>query len=257
MSQKPKALILRGDGILCDIETTQAFLTVGFDVELKSIDDLRTEQVREIDLYPQYSVVAVPGGNSFDDTLGSGKLLALRLQYELGWKFETYAQKGGMVIGMGTGFQALIRMGVFGKDISITTNPTAKTIQNWVKVMPIGSQCIWLKGLGQMDLPLRHAESRIVIHPNRKTETWVKLQRKGMNCLRYEANPNASDESIAGLCDPTGRILGLMLHPESFIRWTAHPEWTLSPQRASAPGQGLALFENAYQEAVRALQPAL
>ena len=78
-------------------------------------------------------------------------------------------------------------------------------------------------------------------------------------CLRYEAaqtgslngSPNGSEEALAGLCDPTGRILGLMPHPEAFVRWTSHPEWTQTPGRAQAPGQGLSLFENAYKEATR------
>jgi len=253
---RPRALVLTGDGIHCETETAQALATAGFEVHLRHLNDLIRDQLKEVDLYPFYQVIAIPGGASVSDDLGSGKLLALKISHHLGWSFNGFAQRGGMVIGIGNGFQTLIRMGVFGKDISVTHNPTGKTYQGWVKVSPVGSASVWLKGLGVIDLPVRHDEGRIVIQPSRKTETMVRLNRRGMNCLKYEGNPNSSEESIAGLCDPTGKILGIMPHPESFIRWTAHPEWTMTPQRANAPGQGLALFENAYQEAMRATQPA-
>jgi phosphoribosylformylglycinamidine synthase len=78
------------------------------------------------------------------------------------------------------------------------------------------------------------------------------MERQGMLCLRYEEDHNGSEERLAGLCDTTGRIFGLMPHPEAFVRWTSHPEWTLQPGRANSPGQGLVLFENAFQEASRA-----
>lgn len=253
---RPKALVLQGDGITSDLETAQGLATAGFEVHLRHLSDLLREQTREIDLFPTYSVIAIPGGDSVADVFGSGKLLALKLRHGLNWTFSNFAARGGMVLGIGNGFHALIHMDVFGRDISVTHNPAGKTIQSWVKVAPIGQACVWLKGLGVIDLPLRHNQSRIVFHTNRKTETLVKIQRKGMNCLRYEGNPNQSEEAIAGLCDPTGRILGVMPHPEGFIRWTSHPEWTIAPQRASAPGAGLQIFENAYQEAMRLVQPS-
>jgi phosphoribosylformylglycinamidine synthase len=143
-------------------------------------------------------------------------------------------------------------MGVFGKDISITHNAKGKFQNSWIKTTPTGSQCIWLKGLGTFDLPIRHGEGRVIIAPSRRTEVLSKMNRLGMTCLKYDGDPNGSDEQLAGLCDATGRIFGLMPHPEAFVRWTAHPEWTQQPGRASSPGQGLAIFENAYREALSA-----
>lgn len=258
---RPRVLVLRGPSILCENETAQAFATAGFEVHLRNIDDLVGEGYREERLTEEYAVLAIPGGASTADELGSGKLLALRIQHQLGWTLTAYAARGGLVIGIGSGFHTLIRLGVFGKEISVTANSAAsgsgggRNLQAWVKVAPIGTVCTWLRGLGVVDLPLRHSDARVVIHPNRKTETLVKLQRRGMHCLKYEGNLIGSEENIAGLCDPSGRILGIMPHPESFIRWTAHPEWTMAPQRANAPGQGLPIFENAYQEFMRAVQP--
>lgn len=252
---RPRVLVLRGAGILSENETAQAFATAGFEVHLRNLEDLIAEGYREDMLASDYQVLAIPGGASTADELGSGKLLALKISHQLGWTLTGFAARGGMVIGIGSGFHTLIRIGVFGKEISVTSNSGGKHLQAWVKVAPIGTVCLWLKGLGVVDLPLRHSDARIVIHPNRRTEALVKLQRRGMHCLRYEGNMIGSEEGIAGLCDSSGRILGIMPHPESFIRWTAHPEWTVAPQRANAPGQGLALFENAYQESMRALQP--
>ena len=242
---------MAGDGINCEVETAQALRLAGFEAEIRHLNDLVAEQVTLDQLSSKYNALAIPGGFSFGDDLTSGKVLALKIQHGLGWQIPTFAERGGMVIGICNGFQALIRMGVFGKDISITYNSSGRFINTWIKATPSGAKCVWLKGLGTMDLPIRHGEGRIVISAARKTELMGKLERFGMSCLRYEGDPNGSEDRLAGLCDMTGRIFGLMPHPEAFVRWTAHPEWTLQPARASAPGQGLAIFENAYQEAIR------
>ena len=250
-----RALVLTGDGINCEQETAQALKQAKFQPKVRHLNDLIAEKLSLDDLSTQYSVLALPGGFSFGDDLTSGKVLALKIQHKLGWNLGTYASRGGLVIGICNGFQALIRMGVFGSDVSITHNIQGKFVNSWVKVTPSGTRCVWLKGLGTVDLPIRHGEGRIIIDTGRRTETLEKMDRQGMTCLKYETavtgSPNGSEENLAGLCDPTGRIFGLMPHPESFIRWTSHPEWTTQPARASAPGQGLTLFENAYQEVAR------
>lgn len=247
---KPKVLVMTGEGINCEQETAQAFSAARFDTEIRHLNDLIRQGLTLDELSRSYSVLAIPGGFSFGDDLGSGKVLALKLLHQLKWDLATYASRGGLVLGICNGFQALIRMGVFGKDLSITHNLNGKFNNAWVKMTPSGTKCIWLKGLGTLDLPIRHGEGRIVFSSSRKVETFDKMERLGMNCLRYEGNPNGTEDRIAGICDPSGRIFGLMPHPEAFIRWTSHPEWTLQPGRATAPGQGLAVFENAYREAV-------
>ena len=252
-AQKPRALVITGDGINCEQELSQGFKLVGFESEIRHLNDLVAEKLTLDGLSKRYSVLGLPGGFSFGDDLTSGKVLALKIQHGLGWDLGQFADRGGLVMGSCNGFQALIRLGVFGKGISITHNIQGKFINTWVKVTPSGNKCAWLKGLGTMDLPIRHGEGRIVITSTRRTEVLGKMDRQGQTCLKYEGDPNGSEERLAGLCDPTGRIFGLMPHPEAFVRWTSHPEWTASPARASAPGQGLALFENAFQEASRAL----
>jgi phosphoribosylformylglycinamidine (FGAM) synthase-like amidotransferase family enzyme len=250
-SKNPRALIIYGDGIHCEGETSQAFLMARFDSEIRHINDLISEKLSIDEVSSRYSVIVFPGGDSFSNDLGAGKVLSLKIQYQLGWDFMTYVQRGGLVLGICNGFQALIRMGVFGKDFSITDNSQGKFVDTWTKVTPSGTKCVWLKGLGTLDLPIRHGEGRVVISATRRSEILEKMERQGTGCLRYESNPNGSEERLAGLCDPSGRIFGLMPHPESFIRWTSHPEWSVQPARASAPGHGLALFENAYQEALK------
>jgi len=250
-SQKPRVLVVTGDGINCENETAQAFRLAKFSVEIQHLNDLILRRMSLDDLSREYAVLALPGGFSFGDDLTSGKVLALKILHLLRWDLVAYAGRGGLVLGVCNGFQALIRMGMFGKDVSITHNAQGKFINSWVKVTPSGSRCTWLKGLGTLDLPIRHGEGRIIIAAGRRSETLDKMDRLGVTCLKYEGDPNGSEERLAGLCDPSGRIFGLMPHPEAFVRWTSHPDWTTQSARASAPGQGLAIFENAYQEAMK------
>ena len=119
-TQKPKVLVLAGDGINCEGETAQAFRMAKFDVEIRHLNDLIVERMSLDDLSTGYSVLALPGGFSFGDDLTSGKVLALKIQHKLGWDLSTFANRGGLVIGICNGFQALIRMGIFGRDVSIT-----------------------------------------------------------------------------------------------------------------------------------------
>jgi len=250
---KPKALILTGDGINCEIETKQAFLEAQFDADIFHMNDLISQQMDMDQLSSLYQVVALPGGFSYGDDIYSGKILALKLKYGLKWDFNLYVKRGGLVLGICNGFQALIRLGLFTKEVSITHNQGGAFINRWVKVTPHSKKSVWMKGLGTIDLPIRHGEGRIVFQSDHKSEVLAKLDRMGMMCLQYTNNPNGSEESLAGLCDISGRILGMMPHPEAFVRWTAHPEWTKSPDRAGAPGDGLLLFKNAYEAALAAL----
>jgi len=244
-----KALVLTGDGINCERETAQAFARAGFHPQIFHINDLIRRNVSLDRLSEEYAVLALPGGFSFGDDLESGKVLALKIKYGLGWDLSRYAERGGLVLGVCNGFQALIKLGVFGRDLSITHNQSGRFINRWVRATPQRSRCVWLTGIGTMDLPVRHGEGRVVYPLKTGTSVLSKMERQGMVCLKYEMALNGSHDQIAGLCDPSGRIFGLMPHPEAAVRWTAHPSWTQQPDGAGSPGDGLAIFSNALQAA--------
>ncbi len=253
MSRTPRALVLAGDSLGGSRETALAFRMARFDVEIESLGSLMRKRVSLDQLSAQFQALAIPGGFSFGDHLGAGKVLSLKIKHGLRWDLAQFVSRGGVVLGIGNGFQALIRLGVFAKDVSITRNDHGRLLSEWTRLIPVGSRCIWTRGLGNLDLPVRHSEGRVVIAAVSRLEVWARMERLGMACLRYESDLNGSEEKIAGICDASGRIFGLMPHPENFVRWTQHPEWTLQPARSSAPGQGLMIFENAFQESLRSL----
>ena len=252
IAKTPKVLVLYGEGSTGESETVRAFLLAKFSVELRHINDVIRDQINTDSLSKEYSVLAFPGGFTFCDYLGAGRLYALKVMHQLKWDLPQFAARGGLVIGMSNGFQTLIHMGIFGKEISISPNVNGKYMDDWTRVIPRGNRCVWLRGAGSMDLPTRHSQGRIILSTARRAETLDKMERYGMRCLTYEENMNGSEEGIAGLCDPSGRIFGIMSHPESALNWTNHPDWTLQRSRASSPGQGLIIFENAFAEVMSA-----
>ncbi|MBU6375486.1 MAG: phosphoribosylformylglycinamidine synthase subunit PurQ [Bdellovibrionales bacterium] len=253
MNRIPRVLILAGEAIGAARETALAFKAARFEVDIESIGSLVRRRMSLDQLSSHYQVLSVPGGFSYGDYLGAGKVLAIKIRHGLRWDLTHFVQRGGLVLGIGNGFQTLVRLGVFAKDMSITRNDHGRFLSEWTRLVPVGNRCVWIRGLGNLDLPVRHGEGRVVIAAGSRLEVWARMERMGMACLRYESDINGSEQRIAGVCDASGRIFGLMPHPENFIRWTQHPEWTMQPARASAPGQGLMIFENAYQEAIRSL----
>jgi len=225
-----KALVLSGDGINCERETAQALRDVGFAPEIIPISD-GPERAR----LDRFALVALPGGFSFGDDLGSGRVLALRIRRELKWDLAAYARAGGMAIGICNGFQALLRLGAFGAEVSITHNVSRKFLNTWVTlaVDPAAERgSPWLRGIQDLELPIRHGEGRVV------------YQKPPRVALRYEGDPNGSQDRIAGLVDETGRILGLMPHPEAGADDVLHPWFFEGRGRAD----GRRLFENAWKE---------
>ncbi len=246
-----KAMILAGPGIQGEQEMAAAFQAVSFVTEIHDLSDILASKFTFDQFCKRYAVLAFPGGYSIAGNCSSSQIMALKIRLQLKWDLSLFAQRGGMILGVGTGFKTLIKLNIFGADVSLTRNAQGNFFNEWVKVTPAGQRCLWLKGLGTLDLPVRHDEARLIFGATRRLETMDKMKRLGMLCLHYENKRFQSEENLAGLCDPTGRILGLIPHPESFIRWTSYPDWSFQPNRANTPGQGLSFFENAYQEASR------
>lgn len=239
-----KALVLAGDGINCEQEMAFAARKAGFQVDITHVNDLIQKRFSQEDLKKNYQALFLPGGFSFGDHLGSGRVLALKLKKGLSWDLEAFAQNGGVVLGVCNGFQALIAMGAFGPKVSITHNIQNKFLNRWAGMKKTAAPNIFLKNVDEMYLPIRHGEGRVLFDPsvNILDDAAFKVT------LQYHEDVNGSTQQIAGLTNPNGRIFGLMPHPEAAIRKTQNPTWTQNPASAHEDEIGLRVFQNAYQE---------
>ena len=252
----PKALILTGYGINCDYETQHAFKMVGADAKRIHINDI-IDGLKKLE---DYQIIAFPGGFSFGDDIASGKVLANKLKFNIFQDLKKFIEDGKLMIGICNGFQAMVKMGLipaFDKSyntqsVTLTFNDSGRFEDRWVylKENP-KSNCIFTKGLGNVYLPVRHGEGKFVADE----KTLQKLIGNGHVALRYVDkmgnpagypwNPNGSIGNIAGICDETGRIFGMMPHPEAYLHRTNHPRWTR--ERLSEEGIGVKVFRNAVE----------
>lgn len=242
-NQGLKALVLSGDGINCERETAHACARVGFIPEIRHLNDLISSRVSTEDLIRDYALVALPGGFSFGDELGSGRVLALKIRSTLRWDLPRFAREGGQVVGICNGFQALLRLGVFGETVSITHNASGRFQDRWVDLESESGGGDWFSGLPRLRLPIRHGEGRLV------GELDPSIARVA---IRYGEDVNGSLDRIAGLTAAGGRILGLMPHPEAFVRDSQRPDWVgdranRGASAAEPEPDGLKLFRNAYE----------
>lgn len=256
MKKDIQTLILTGFGINCDHETAHVFERAGAAATRVHLNDLAAEPARLRDAH----ILAVPGGFSFGDHVGSGRILGNRLRYRLREPLREFVRAGKLAIGICNGFQVLVKMGLlpllgdeFEQDATLTHNDSNRYEDRWVTLrLEPGAKCVWTRGVGEIEVPVRHGEGKFVPKDDATLKT---LERNGQIVFRYAgpdgqpahgaypANPNGSVADIAGICDPSGRIFGLMPHPEAFWDRTNHPQWT----RRSLPdeGAGLQLFRNA------------
>jgi phosphoribosylformylglycinamidine synthase subunit PurQ / glutaminase len=254
---RPRVCVITGFGINADDELAVAFEMAGGDPRRVHVTDL----IAEPSLLHQFRILAFPGGFSYGDHLGSGKVFATLFRRNLGAGMAAFVAAGGLVIGICNGFQVLVKMGVLpnlsvtsGQEVSLIHNDSGKYEDRWVRVrFEEGSRCVWTRGLRQMDLPVRHGEGRFV---TRSAELMSELSARGLVALRYSSasgrepeypeDPNGSEGHVAGICDPTGRVFGLMPHPEAFIHAQNHPDWSARPLME---GEGLRIFVNGIKAA--------
>ncbi len=254
MSLNVKALVLLAAGINCDAETALAFEMAGAVADRVHINDL----VANPKLLADYQILALPGGFSFGDDIASGQVLARQFKYRLGSELKDFIDQDKLILGICNGFQVLIKLGLLpalGRDYSrqqaaLSFNISAKFEDRWVYLKPDPNcHSIFTKNLEQLVyLPVRHGEGRFMADEQILSD----LKSSGQIALRYvdsdgssgeyPINPNGSADNIAGLCDPTGRVFGMMPHPEVYIRSTQHPRWTRDQESAAA---GLEIFKNA------------
>jgi phosphoribosylformylglycinamidine synthase subunit PurQ / glutaminase len=235
---KPRACILRSAGTNCDRETAFAFSMLGCETELVHINKF-IEGKKSL---AEFHILALPGGFSHGDDIAAGKILANELRFKLAGPLREFVASGKLMIGICNGFQILVKSGLLpgslhlGQEASLIINDSGSFQDRWVylkseKAKTPHVKCVWTEGLPEVIyLPIAHGEGKFVV----KDETVLKrLKQNGQIVFRYSSaqgelkgyNPNGSLENIAGICDPTGRILGLMPHPERHIGRFQHPRW--------------------------------
>ena len=241
---KPKVLVLRAAGTNCDVETAYAFTLVGAEAETLHVNRLREKPQSLRDC----QVLAIPGGFSYGDDVASGRIFANELMSALRDELLAFVDRGGFVIGICNGFQVLVKAGLLPRldgaatqQATLTDNTSGVYTDRWVRLTGDPARCLWIADDAEVELPIAHAEGRFVADPTLIT----RLEAAGQVAIRYSAgtNPNGSTADIAGVCDPTGRVFGLMPHPERFLRWENHPRWTREVRRPE--GDGVRFFRQA------------
>ncbi|HTY45955.1 MAG TPA: phosphoribosylformylglycinamidine synthase I [Patescibacteria group bacterium] len=259
--KKVKVCVLRTAGTNCDQETAAAFKKADSDPELVHVNSLVSGQK---DL-AAYHILAIPGGFSYGDDIASGKVFANELRCKLFDQIKKFVQEGKAIIGICNGFQVLVKSGLLPgnpelkQEASLIINDSGKFEDRWAYLKASQSRCVWSKGLPEVIyLPVAHGEGKFVAKDKKTLE---KLKQNGQVVLRYctpkgepdgySWNPNGSVDNIAGICDESGRILGLMPHPERHVDITHHPRWT--GQKTGKDGDGILIIRNGVEYARRNL----
>ena len=251
-----KTCVLRTAGTNCDKETAFAFEQAGAAVEVVHINRFLRRQKS----FDEYHILALPGGFSYGDDIASGKIFANELRFELAEGLKKFIADGKLIIGICNGFQILVKSGILPgaqgwlRQTSLIINDSGKFEDRWVYLKKAGrskeaTRCVWTAGLPQsIYLPVAHGEGKFIVGD---AEVARQLKDNGQIVLQYcdqqggltgyPFNPNGSLDNIAGICDPSGRIFGLMPHPERHVSAFQHPRWTL---QGSTPGDGLIIFKN-------------
>lgn len=250
-----KALVLRAAGINCDYETQHALELAGAQAERMHINKI----IQNPEVLDSCQILVFPGGFSYGDDVAAGKILANQIVHHLGDVVRRFVDDGKLVLGICNGFQVLVKTGILpgfaesvdeGQPVSITNNDSAKFDDRWVYLEPGTDKCVFINKGQRIYLPMAHGEGKFV---TRTPEILEKIKNEGHVAFRYvdkdgqtgpfPANPNGSMDSIAGLTDSTGRVLGLMPHPERFVRRTQHPQWTRLAEGLES--DGMTIFNNA------------
>ena len=267
MGRRVNVVILTGFGLNCEKETAIGFTSCGAVARLIHLNDFLTHPNQIHD----YHILAFIGGFSFGDHLGAGTVLANRLKYKLGSELKRYITDGRLIIGICNGFQTIVRLGLvpnidghyFLPQVALAPNDQGIFRDDWVTLVcnPL-SPCKFTKGLDSLSLPIRHGEGKFVT-TNKKT--LARIEAENLVAMRYAdpetmkptdrfpLNPNGSINSVAGICDPSGRIFGLMPHPEAYLSPFNHPHWMRQKLNNELPniGMGKLIFQNAVEFAAK------
>ena len=248
-----RVLLPTGFGINCEAETAHAFELVGAEVDALHLNDV----IENPSGLARARILALAGGFSFGDHLGAGRALANRLRCRLAGELDRFIRDGGLVLGVCNGFQTMVRLGLLPagrpgpQTVTLTTNRHGNFHDGWVTLtFDPASPCVFTRGLQRLELPVRHGEGRLIASPPARAEIaqhHLAVCRyadpaSGNPTDRFPHDPNGSEDQIAGLCDRSGRIFGLMPHPEAFLYAENHPRWRFDP---SPKTLGVEVFRNA------------
>lgn len=246
--KKPRVIILRTAGTNCDNETASAFEMAGAEPELVHINEL----TRDEKFLKDYQILAIPGGFTYGDDIASGKILANEIKYKLNKDIKDFINTGKLIIGICNGFQALVKAGILpginsgAIEATLSFNDSGSFIDKWVYLkapkakLAEEHKCVWTRGLKEtIYLPIAHGEGKFIPKDNFILN---QLRKTSQIVFKYADNPNGSVDDIAGICDTTGRILGMMPHPERHLIGTQHPRWTREGLKEF--GDGFAIFKN-------------
>jgi phosphoribosylformylglycinamidine synthase len=252
-----RVTIIRAAGTNCDLETEHAWQLAGAAAQRVHLDRLAESPAA----LRACEVVTIPGGFSFGDDIAAGRIFAMQLRRRLYDALCAHVDAGKLLLGICNGFQILVQAGLLPRRIesgqtrrcTVTHNAPAGFRDRWLYLQAGTGPCVFLEPGRRYEMPMAHGEGRVMFASESDLR---QAQAAGLDALRYvgppagqpdwhgePTNPNGSQGEIAGLCDSTGRVFGLMPHPERFVTWTQHPCWTSLPARAA--GDGLDVFRRA------------
>ncbi|MFH1422672.1 MAG: phosphoribosylformylglycinamidine synthase I [Planctomycetota bacterium] len=252
-SVKPKTLVLRTAGTNCDKETCYAFELAGARCDLIHVKRLTEGKC----LLSDYDILVIPGGFSYGDDIAAGRVLANEIKHSVYDQLRRFTERGGLVLGICNGFQVLVKLGLlpnidssYRQQVSLAWNSSNRFEDRWVYLKATSSKSVFVEKGQMLYLPIAHAEGKIVLENEETKEKLVtndqivfKYVDKNGNAGKYPVNPNGSILDIAGICDPIGRVLGVMPHPERHIFGYQHPKWTRNGLKEE--GDGFSIFRNA------------
>jgi phosphoribosylformylglycinamidine synthase I len=248
------------------METCHALERVGAEPARVHVNALMQEPA----ILDRFQMLVIPGGFSYGDDVAAGKILANQLRLRLAEPLARFRDSGRLILGICNGFQVLVKAGLLpgwndardaAQPVTLTFNDSGKFEDRWITLSARPGNCVYLRGVDRLELPIAHGEGKFVCRDGGMLD---RLRSAGQIVLRYAAaydqagtaaggdsgellaypaNPNGSQDNIAGICDPTGRVLGLMPHPERHVDATQHPRWTRGGR--SGEGDGLQIFRNA------------
>jgi phosphoribosylformylglycinamidine synthase len=251
----PRALVLRSAGTNCDLETQCALTLAGFDAQRLHVFRL----IEDPSALQGAQMLVIPGGFSYGDDVAAGKILANQMLHRLAGPLNEFVAADKLMLGICNGFQVMIKAGLLPqgrvdplqahRTATLGWNDSGRFEDRWVHLRCDGDRCVLLPPGEVLAMPIAHGEGKFIPADDGILQH---LRDAGQVVLRYvdaaghpgpyPVNPNGSVDDIAGLCDPTGRLLGLMPHPERFVDILQHPQWTRGQVRRA---DGLALFQRA------------